>query len=93
MNFWVVFSVDANFTNLGQSQDESALEICGGCGKEFKTTSLNRHIARSVKCKEHYGPEFEEMKKKARSNTNKSNYDNNSEAIRKRKAKSDSMNR
>ena len=76
------------FVSLGSSSKklDSDLKSCNACKKEFKPTSLNRHIGQSAKCKEHYGPEFEQMKKSARSKTNKANQTKNADSISKRKA-------
>merc|ERR1711860_415324 len=75
------------------SQLEPELKTCNACKKDFKSTSLNRHIAKSAKCKEHYGPEFDNMKKNAKTIRNKGHYSNNSESIRKRQADHDGQNR
>ena len=76
------------FSGTSSKEVESDFELkkCEGCQKEFKPTSLNRHIARSAQCKEHYGDEFEEMKKSARVRTNKANHDKNADVNKKRQA-------
>ena len=75
------------------SQLEPELKTCNYCKKEFKANSLNRHIAKSAKCKDYYGPEFDNMKKSAKSMRNKGHHSNNSKSIRKRKADYNESNR
>ena len=49
--------------------------LCKYCKKEFLSTSLLRHIARTESCKMFYGVEFENLKKQSTSIRKKKDYD------------------
>ena len=53
--------------NLVVSEESSIwLEKCENCGISFEATSLLKHVAKSKKCKEKYGSEYENLKEKNR---------------------------
>ena len=66
------------------TQDEVAdNSICRNCEKSIPSKSFLRHIGQSLKCKKHYGAEFEEMKVKKNKKYHAEYYEKNSEELNK----------